>query len=251
MSDDLILEQFVRLLDSLPAGDPWPALNESGFLDLLRSEEEGGAGLALEGLFPLALAAGARPQAAGVVETMVVRLKDPDASGVTDAEAALDKGGATAGGGKVVAAAITAGLMAGAMERLLETTLDYASTRKQFGREISKFQAIQHQIAVMSEEVMAARMAAQAAFVGAPLEVSALRAGAAKARAGQAAQQVAAIAHAVHGAIGMTQEHHLHLLTGALHRWRLVHGGETYWARELGRWALGRDDGLVALARAM
>jgi len=243
MSDDLILEQFTRLLDSLPAGDPWPTLEDSGFLDLLRSEEDGGAGLMLEDFFPLVLAAGARSQVAGVVETMVARLKTPDASGVTDIEAA--------GAGKALAATITAGLMAGAMEALQATTIDYASTRKQFGREISKFQAIQHQIAVMAQEVMAARMAAQAAFVGAPLEVSPLRAAAAKARAGQAAQQVAAIAHAVHGAIGMTQEHHLHKLTGALHAWRLAHGGETYWARELGRWALGRDDGLVALARAM
>jgi len=243
MSDDLILEQFTRLLDSLPPEDPWSTLEDSGFLDLLRSEDDGGAGLMLEDFFPLVLAAGARPQAAGVVETMVARLKDPDASAVTDIEAA--------GGGKPLAAAITAALMAGAMEALQATTIDYASTRKQFGREISKFQAIQHQIAVMAQEVMAARMAAQAAFVGAPLEISPLRAAAAKARAGQAAQQVAAIAHAVHGAIGMTQEHHLHKLTGALHAWRLAHGGETYWARELGRWALGRNDGLVALARAM
>jgi hypothetical protein len=243
MSDDLILEQFVRLLDSLPAGDPWPTLNESGFLDLLRSEEEGGAGLALEGLFPLALAAGARPQAAGVIETMVARLKAPEAQAVTDLEAA--------GVSRAVAAAIAAGLMAGAMEALQATTIEYASTRKQFGREISKFQAIQHQIAVMAQETTAARMAAQGAFVGAPLDVSPLRAAAAKARAGQAAQQVAAIAHAVHGAIGMTQEHHLHRLTGALHRWRLAHGGESGWARELGRWGLARKGGLVELARAM
>jgi alkylation response protein AidB-like acyl-CoA dehydrogenase len=141
--------------------------------------------------------------------------------------------------------------MAGAMEALQATTIEYASTRKQFGREISKFQAIQHQIAVMAQEVMAARMAAQGAFVGPPLDVSPLRAAAAKARAGQAAQQVAAIAHAVHGAIGMTQEHHLHKLTGALHRWRLAHGGESGWARELGRWGLARKGGLVELARAM
>jgi len=249
MSDDLILEQFTRLLDSLPPEDPWSTLEDSGFLDLLRSEEEGGAALPLEDFFPLVLASGARELGAGVVETMVARLVDPEASGVTDLEAALSAKGV--GAARAVAAAITAGLMAGAMERLLETTIEYASTRKQFGREISKFQAIQHNLAVMAQEVMAARMAAQAAFVGAPLEVSALRAGAAKQRAGQAAQVASATAHAVHGAIGMTQEHHLHTLTVPLHAWRLMHGGEAYWARELGRWALERKDGLVGLARAM
>ena len=246
MSDDLILEQFVRLLDTLPAGDPWPALEASGFLDLLRSEDDGGAGLNLEDFFPLVLAAGARPTLMGVVQTMVARLNTPGASAVTDIEAELSSNNA-----KAVAAAITAGLMAGAMEQILATTVDYASTRKQFGREISKFQAIQHNLAIMAEEVTAARMAAQAAFVGAPLEVSPQRAAAAKTRTGQAAQAVAAHAHAIHGAIGMTQEFHLHHLTGALHQWRLAHGGEAYWARELGRWALARPDGLVTLARAM
>jgi hypothetical protein len=49
----------------------------------------------------------------------------------------------------------------------------------------------------------------------------------------------------------MTREHPLHKLTGALHAWRLAHGGEAWWARELGRWALGRNGGLVEAARAM
>jgi hypothetical protein len=248
---DLIVEQYARLLDGLPAADPWPALVESGFLDLLKSEADGGAGLALEDLFPLALATGRRPQAPPVIETMAARLVSPQASGVADAEAALAAGGVEPGQARALAATITAGLMAGAMEGLEAMTLDYASTRKQFGREISKFQAIQHQIAVMAEEVMAARMAAQAAFVGAPLEVSPRRAAVAKIRAGQAAQLVATIAHAVHGAIGVSQEYPLHHLTRRLHKARLAHGGEAYWARSLGGWALAEGGDMVSLVRAL
>jgi acyl-CoA dehydrogenase len=248
---DLIVDQYVRLLDSLPADEPWGALADSGFLDLLKGEEGGGAGLALDDLFPLALATGARVSAPPVIEAMVARLVSPEASNVTDIEAALSTGGVAGEAARALAATITAGLMAGALQAVQAMTIDYASTRKQFGREISKFQAVQHQLAVLAEETMAARMAAQAAFVGPPLQVSPLRAAVAKTRAGQAAQTAAAIAHAVHGAIGVSQEYPLHHLTRALHKGRLAHGGEAYWAGVLGRWALAQDGELNTLARAL
>ena len=250
MSDDLILDQFVRLLDGLP-DEPWPALAESGFLDLLRDPDAGGAGLDLEGLFPLAFAVGRRGRAPRVIETMVARLVDADASDVADLEAVLAGNGVAADQAKAVAAAVTAAQMAGAIDALLAMTVDYAGTRKQFGREISKFQAIQHQIAVMAEEAMAARMAAQTALVGAPLEVSPQRAAAAKLRCGEAAETCAAVAHAVHGAIGVSAEHDLRLFTGRLHRQRLAHGGEAWWARALGRWALAEAEDVTTLARAL
>lgn len=246
---DLILDQFNRLLNGLPAGDPWPALAESGFLDLLRGEDEGGAGLMLEDLFPLALAAGRREAAPPVIETMVARLVAPEACDTADLEAALAAGQTEASLARALAAAVTAALMAGAMEAVQALSLDYASTRKQFGREISKFQAIQHHLAVMAEETMAARMAAEAAFVGAPLSISPRRAAAAKLRAGEAAVHVASIAHAVHGAIGVSQEYPLHRFTRRLHKARLAHGGEAYWARALGEWALGERADVVSLAR--
>ena len=254
MSDDLILDQFSRLLDSLPAGegtDPWPALAASGFLDLLRDAESGGAGLSLAEFFPLVFETGRRAQAPRVVETMVARLVDAGSMDVADLEAALAAGGLAVAQAKALAAAVAAALMAGAVDRLQEMTIDYASTRKQFGREIAKFQAIQHQIAVMAEEVMAARMAAQLAFEGPPLEMSPRRAAMAKLRCGQAAQSVGAIAHAVHGAIGVSREHGLHHYTRALQQRRLAHGGESYWARELGRWALGASDDVTTLVRTL
>lgn len=248
---DLILEQFTRLLDGLDAADPWPALEASGFLDLLRPESEGGAGLDLEALFPLALEAGRRPLSPPVIETMAARVLSPEALNVADAEAALVASGGDAGQARALAAALVAARMAGAMEAVQAMTLEWANTRRQFGREIGKFQAIQHQIAVMAEAAMAARMAAQLAFEGEPLAIEPRRAGLAKIRAGEAAQLVASIAHAVHGAIGVSREHALHGFTGALHHWRLAHGGEAWWARRLGRWALDQDLDAVSLARAV
>jgi len=251
MSDDLFLNQYERLLDALPADDPWATLAESGFLDLLRGEDVGGAGLALEGLFSLALASGRRPASPPVIETLLARLADPDALDVADPEAALRGGGFSPETARALAALAAAGQMAGAMEAVREMTIGYASTRQQFGREISKFQAIQHQIAILAEETMAARMAAQAAFTGAPGEVSEIKAAAAKARAGRAAVTVASIAHAVHGAIGMSEEYPLHQFTERLHRWRMAHGGDAYWARRLGDWALAQPAGFAAMARAI
>ncbi|KMO27369.1 hypothetical protein VQ03_30580 [Methylobacterium tarhaniae] len=58
---------------------------------------------------------------------------------------------------------------------------------------------------------------------------------AAKVRAGEAAGQAAAIAHQVHGAIGFTEEHRLHLYTGRLRAWRDAFGREAEWAQVLGR----------------
>ena len=141
-----------------------------------------------------------------------------------------------AAGFQSLGALLHAGLLAGAMKRVFDLTLGYANERVQFGKSIGKFQAIQHQLSVMAENVAAARMAAEAAFGSGGGEQPALAACAvAKARTSEAAQLVASIAHAVHGAIGVTEEYDLQLYTRRLHEWRLAHGSEAYWHRVLGR----------------
>jgi len=250
MREDLFLDPWRRLLDGLGV-DPWPELVGSGFLDLLRPEAEGGAGLDLAGLFTLAFEAGRRPRAPRVLPTILARLADPQALDCPDAEPVLVAGGEDPVVARALCAAIDAAVMAGAIDALQAMTLDYASTRRQFGREISKFQAIQHQIAVMAEEVMAARMAAEIAMAGPPLSVSVEAAAVAKMRCGEAAMACAGIAHAVHGAIGVSAEHDLHHFTGTLHRLRLAHGGEAWWARRLGAWALSRSDDAATLVRSL
>ncbi len=134
-------------------------------------------------------------------------------------------------------ALLTATSMAGAMQRVLELTLAHANQRAQFGKSIGKFQAVQQQLSVMAEQVFAARMAAQIGCVGEPGDEAsphALRAALAKARTSEAAREVVAIAHAVHGAIGITGEYDLQLYTRRLQEWRGDFGSQAHWHAQLG-----------------
>ena len=134
---------------------------------------------------------------------------------------------------RTLQAALLAPQMAGALMHVFQRTLQYANERQQFGRPIGKFQAIQHQLAVMSEHVFAARMAAQLGCSGAGLAADRLpdrlRVATAKARCSEAALVVSELAHAIHGAIGFTAEYDLQLFTRRLHAWRQAAGSESYW----------------------
>ena len=130
---------------------------------------------------------------------------------------------------RTVQASVVAPQMAGALGSVLERTLQYANERQQFGRPIGKFQAIQHQLAVMSEHVCAARMAAQVGCHAGGVAPDRLRVAVAKARCSEAALVVSELAHAVHGAIGFTEEYDLQLYTRRLHAWRQTAGSEAYW----------------------
>ena len=147
-------------------------------------------------------------------------------------------------------AVLAAAQMAGAMERVLEMTLQFANDRVQFGRAIGKFQAIQHQLAVMAENVAATRMAAQIGFEAEGPMPHPLRAAAAKARASEAAALVAPMAHAIHGAIGVTAELDLQLFTRRLHDWRADFGSERAWNTVLGRALLASGDATLDFMRA-
>lgn len=134
---------------------------------------------------------------------------------------------------RTLQAAVVAAQMAGALSSVFQRTLQYANERQQFGRPIGKFQAIQHQLAVMSEHVFAARMAAQlgcsAGHDGMGVVPDRLRVATAKARCSEAALVVSELAHAIHGAIGFTGEYDLQLFTRRLHAWRQTAGSEAYW----------------------
>jgi len=132
-------------------------------------------------------------------------------------------------------ALMTATLMAGALQRVLEATVGYANDRAQFGKSIGKFQAVQQQLSVMAEQVFAARMAAEIGCAGDGIVPHPLRAAVAKARASEAAEKVVAIAHAVHGAIGVTAEYDLQLHTRRLQEWRSDFGSQGYWHMQLGQ----------------
>ncbi|WP_077047896.1 acyl-CoA dehydrogenase family protein [Pseudomonas sp. KK4] len=126
-------------------------------------------------------------------------------------------------------AAIHAATIAGAMERVLDMTLQYCNERVQFGKAIGKFQAVQHQLSVMAEQVAASRIAAELAFAGEHPVPSLIPTAMAKARASMAVPHVTATAHALFGAIGVTEELDLQLFTRRLHQWHVSDGSQDYW----------------------
>jgi acyl-CoA dehydrogenase len=138
-----------------------------------------------------------------------------------------------------------AALLVGALERVLDLTCEYAVERRQFGRPIARFQAVQQSLALLAGEAQAARAALDLAAVDPSREHVA----GAKLRAGDAATAAAEIAHQVHGAIGYTDEHRLHHFTSRLWAWRDEWGTEEEWAIELGRLACagGADEVWPAL----
>jgi acyl-CoA dehydrogenase len=130
--------------------------------------------------------------------------------------------------------------IAGALETLLEISVRYSNERVAFEKKISKFQAVQHNLAKLAGESAAALAAATSAadaFASgaASKEAMFLEAAAAKIRCSEAAEKAAAIAHQVHGAIGFTIEHILHRYSLRALAWRDDFGSESYWAVELGR----------------
>ncbi len=125
--------------------------------------------------------------------------------------------------------------MAGAMERALDYALGYAMERKQFGREIAKFQAIQHMLAEAAGQYAASAAAADGALAAYGQPHFEIAVALAKSRVGEAVTRVTDVCHQVHGAIGYTQEHPLHFATRRLWAWRDEFGGETYWQERIGR----------------
>jgi acyl-CoA dehydrogenase len=125
--------------------------------------------------------------------------------------------------------------MAGALDAILEQGVRYVTERKQFGRPLASFQALQHYLAVVAGHVAASGIAAEKAFRAVEDADAAFHIAVAKVRVGEAAGASAGLVHQVHGAIGFTYEHSLHFATRRLWSWRAEFGSESAWAIELGR----------------
>jgi alkylation response protein AidB-like acyl-CoA dehydrogenase len=111
------------------------------------------------------------------------------------------------------AAVGTAALLLGGAARVLEMATQYAKDRQQFGRPIGSFQAIKHHCANMLVDVEAMRSVVywgawcvDEGHVDAPIAASA-----AKAWCADAGPRVIATGLQIHGGIGFTWEHDLHL----------------------------------------
>jgi acyl-CoA dehydrogenase len=135
--------------------------------------------------------------------------------------------------------------IAGALESMLDISVRYSNERVAFEKKISKFQAVQHNLAKLAGE-SAAALAAATSAADAIAHASAfddavyLEAASAKIRCAEAAEKGGAIAHQVHGAIGFTMEHILHRYSLRALAWRDDFGSESYWAVELGKLVANR-----------
>lgn len=323
----MFLEAFQRLLDdhcppavvrSIEAGGSpkslWQAIEESGFLDVMVSEEAGGGGLGLPELYTLVCELGRHAVPLPVASTMLARawlgtertqgMAGLAATPVRDADGAWICAMVPAGrwvdhllaGGDIgawllpasqanrvpsgvlgsgmaslrwealprervesisaplilpSAALLKAAELCGAMQKVLEMTLAYCNDRVQFGRPIGKFQAVQHQVSVMAEHIAAATVATEAAFASGARVPTRAAAALAKARVSEAAPLVAATAHALHGAIGVTQEYDLQLYTRLLHEGRIAYGSEVFWQRVLGEDFLSQSLSLADYVRSI
>jgi len=129
--------------------------------------------------------------------------------------------------------------MVGNLQRVLEMTVDYAKERKQFDRPVGSFQIIQHYCADMATDVDSARFSTyQAAWMLSEGLPCAKEVAIAKAWISQASQRVFALAHQIHGAIGVTIEHDLHYYTRRAKAAEVAFGDADFYrevvAREMG-----------------
>lgn len=314
----MFVEAFKKILDATAPSEfsrqvelgqspqaAWHKFEEAGFLDLMRTEEAGGAALPLNELYEICSLLGASATCLPLADTLIARLLIPQAicpdgiialapdciktdqglqctrvpfgaiaqyvladmqgqmilldakqaqhlhasewrsqtatfvwlRGSDQATCIPSADASSASALQAWGTALYAALMCGAMQKTFALTLEYCNDRQQFGRSLGKFQAIQHQFAVMAQHIVAASLATQAAFASAGHMPTLRDAAVAKARASEAALLVANTAHALHGAIGISDEYDLHLYTRRLHEWRLVHGSEIYWHEWLGKQA--------------
>ncbi|HEY4067785.1 MAG TPA: acyl-CoA dehydrogenase family protein [Burkholderiaceae bacterium] len=216
----------------------WSTLADSGFADALVPEAQGGAGLTLADVLPLVQACGRHAMPLPFAETMSARgvlahagrswpagpITLAAVDGVVEPDARL-----------ALHAALCAAQIAGAVERVLEMSLEHAKQRVQFGKPVGSFQAVQHQLSAMAEQACAARIAAQLCFASDTHLPDRRLAAIAMVAAGEAAEVVAAGGHAVHGAIGISAEFDLQLYTRRLREWRVEAGSPAYWSRQVGR----------------
>lgn len=104
--------------------------------------------------------------------------------------------------------------MLGLARQALDITLDYLRQRKQFGKAIGSFQALQHRAVDLYVTIQMMRSAVDRAarsFEDADARERALIASACKARCSDGALAVAKEAIQMHGAIGYTDEHNIGL----------------------------------------
>ncbi len=124
--------------------------------------------------------------------------------------------------------------MCGGAQKVLEMSVEYAKVREQFGKPIGSFQAIQHKCANMMVQVESAKSATYYAAWAVANDVpeAHLAACMAKAYCSDAYRMVSGEGIQIHGGIGFTWEHDMHLYFKRAKGSEVTFGDAT-WNREL------------------
>ena len=148
-----------------------------------------------------------------------------------------------------IATVALAAEMVGGMQWVLDTTVEYAKTRKQFGKPIGQFQAIQHHCADLLLLTESARSAVYYAAwqlshdrQHAPVAVSV-----AKAYASDAYREAGNLGIQVHGGIGFTWDEPMHFYYKRAKSSELMFGDATYHRERIARLVI---DGLAEPVKA-
>jgi alkylation response protein AidB-like acyl-CoA dehydrogenase len=124
--------------------------------------------------------------------------------------------------------------MCGGAQRVLEMSVDYAKVREQFGKPIGSFQAIQHKCANMLVEVESSKSITYYAAWAVANDVpeAPLAAAMAKAYTSDAYRHTAGEGIQIHGGIGFTWEHDMHIYFKRAKSSEVTFGDAT-WNREI------------------
>jgi len=162
-----------------------------------------------------------------------------------DADAVI---GPVDGGEAILEAALTLGRacaaasLTGAGDQAFRITMDYLRTRKQFGKLIGEFQALQHRAAHLFSELELARAATLAALQaidagpgGSGADNAGLAASIAKAKAGRVAELAVQEGVQMHGGVGMTDEYDIGLFMKRVRVLNELLGDSAFHAERLAR----------------
>ncbi len=121
----------------------------------------------------------------------------------------------------------------GGADAILDQTVEYLKTRKQFDRPLAMFQALKHRVADLKAHLVAAEALLWSRAKDEAASVAQM--GALKAHACAVYVEIAEEAIQLHGGIGLTQEHHCHLFLKRAMLNAALGGDGDYWLEIAGR----------------
>jgi len=177
-------------------------------------------------------------KAAGVEQTPLDHVSGVPVSSITFNEVEIPESSIVATGEQAIKATeelVAAGgvaraaQLAGLGKAVLDATEEYTANRKQFGRPVGSFQAVQHHLAEMAIAAKQVNhLVHSAAWSFSQDGYSVERAAQAKIAASDKIAKLCWTAHQCHGAIGFTWEHDLHLYTRRALAWKTDYGDSAF-----------------------